>query len=133
MQRKYDIDWLRTIIVLSILPFHAILTFNMDPRSIVFVKDTVNLPFANGIDSVIDRFHMVTLFLLAGMSIGYSLRKRSPALFLKERVRKLLWPLIAGSLLLNPVMTYIWALNQHREESFLTHYIGFFYKATRRV
>lgn len=81
MQRKYDIDWLRTIVVLSILPFHAILTFNLDPRSIVFVKDTVNLPFVNGIDSIIDRFHMVTLFLLAGISIGYSLRKRAAGVF----------------------------------------------------
>ncbi len=128
MQRKYDIDWLRTIIVLSILPFHAILTFNLDPNAIVFVKDTVDLPMINVIDSVLNRFHMVTLFLLAGMSIGYSLRKRNPAVFLKERVRKLLWPLVAGSLLLNPVMTYIWALNQHREESFFLHYIGFFTK-----
>lgn len=128
MERKYDIDWLRTIIVLSILPFHAILTFNLDPHAIVFVKDTVNLPLANVIDSVIDRFHMVTLFLLAGMSIGYSLRKRSQAEFLKGRVHKLFWPLVTGSLLLNPVMTYIWAINQHRQESFFTHYIGFFTK-----
>lgn len=47
---------------------------------------------------------------------------------MKQRIRKLFWPLVAGSLLLNPVMTYIWALNQHRKESFLTHYIGFFTK-----
>jgi surface polysaccharide O-acyltransferase-like enzyme len=71
---------------------------------------------------------MVTLFLLAGMSICYSLHKRSPNIFLKERVVKLLLPLITGSLLLNPIMTYIWALNQHRSESFPDHYIGFFTK-----
>lgn len=128
MQRNYALDWLRTIIVLSILPFHAFLTFNLDPNAIVYVKDSVHVPVFNVFPSIIDRFHMVTLFLLAGMSICYSLGKRSPGSFINERLRKLFWPLVAGSLLLNPAMTYIWALNQNRNESFFTHYTGFFTK-----
>lgn len=126
MKRYYDMDWLRAIIVLSIIPFHATIIFNQDPGAIMYVKDTVQADGLVFFCSILDRFHMVALFLLAGMAIFYSLQKRSREVFLKERFIKLFIPLLAGSLLLNPVMTYIWFINQGEKEGFLRHYIGFF-------
>lgn len=129
MQRKYDIDWLRTLIVLSIIPFHAMVIFNQDKDWEMYVKDTVNVPSFNFIDCIIGRFHMLTLFLLAGMAIYYSLRKRGAKPFLKQRFKKLFIPLVTASVLLNPVMTYITSVSQGHNESFAAHYIGFFTKS----
>jgi glucans biosynthesis protein C len=126
MKRLYDVDWLRTIIVLSIIPFHASIIFIQDPNAIMFVKDTMQLNGLVFMCSIVDRFHMVTLFLLAGMAIYYSLLKRSKERFLKERFVKLFIPLLTGSFLLNPITTYIWFINQGKTESFLSHYKGFF-------
>ncbi len=128
MQRRYGLDWLRTIIVLSIIPFHAMIIFIQNEEWKMYVKDKVNVPVFNFIDSVISRFHMVTLFLLAGIAIIYSLQKRDTSAFLKQRIIKLFIPLITGSVLLNPIMTYIWGINQGRTENFPEHYIGFFTK-----
>ena len=128
MERKYDLDWLRTIIVLSIIPFHAMIIFNQNKSWEMYVKDSMNVPAFNFIDSIIGRFHMAALFLLAGMAIVYSLKRRNAVTFLRQRAFKLFIPLITGSVLLNPVMTYIWSINQGRKESFITHYIGFFTK-----
>lgn len=128
MQRNYGIDWLRAIIVLSIIPFHTLVIFNQDKNWIMFVKDTVNVPIFNGIDFILGSFNMVILFLLAGMAILYSLKQRSSKIFLKQRLIKLLIPFLTGSILLNPIMTYFWTLNQGKTESFIEHVRGFFTK-----
>lgn len=127
-QRKYDIDWLRTIIVLSIVPFHAFVIFNQDKGWVMFVKDKMDVPAFDFINNILSRFNMSTLFFLAGMAIFYSLQRRDTGAFLKQRVKKLFIPLLTGSLLLNPVMTYFWSMNQGRNENFPEHYIGFFTK-----
>ena len=128
MQRKYGLDWLRTIIVLSIIPFHAMIIFIQDNHWEMYVKDKIDVPAFYFVDAIISRFHMAALFLLAGMAIIYSLQRRNASTFLKQRVMKLFVPFIMGSILLNPIMTYIWSINQGGNETFPQHYIGFFTK-----
>lgn len=128
MQRNYDIDWLRTLIVITIIPFHAFIIFNQNPEAIMYVKDMTNVLAFNNIGGVLDRFNMATLFLLSGITIYYSLQSRSIKAFLSERLKKLFLPFLTGSILLNPIMTYFWSMNQGDSESFTEHYIGFFTK-----
>ncbi len=127
-ERRYDIDWLRTTGVLLVIPFHTLIMFNMNPSSIVYIKDTVNVHFFNIVDSIIDRFHMPLLFVLAGMSAYYALKTRATIKFIKERMRKLLIPAIFGCIILNPVMTYIYMISKHKNIGFIEHLIGFFSK-----
>ncbi len=128
MQRSYDIDWLRTLIVITIIPFHAFIIFDQNPEAIMYVKDKMNVLAFNNIGGVLDRFNMATLFLLSGITIYYSLQSRSAKEFISERFMKLFLPFLTGSVLLNPVMTYFWSMNQGKNESFTEHYIGFFTK-----
>jgi Predicted acyltransferases len=128
MQRKYDIDWLRTVIVLSIIPFHAMVIFNQNNDWVMYVKDKMDVAAFNFIDCIIGCFNMTTLFLLAGIAINYSLKNRSVKDFVSQRFKKLFIPLIVGIIFLNPLMTYIGRLNQGGNESFYQHYIGFFTK-----
>lgn len=74
MQRNYDIDWLRTLIVITIIPFHAFIIFNQNPEAIMYVKDKINVLAFNNIGGVLDRFNMANLFLLSGITIYYSLQ-----------------------------------------------------------
>jgi glucan biosynthesis protein C len=106
--RKYDIEWLRTIGVLLVMPFHSLLIFNTNPESIMYIKDIINVRLFNILDSVINRFHMSLLFMIAGMSVYFSLQSRTANKFINERVRKLLIPSVFGCIALNPIMTYIY-------------------------
>lgn len=126
--RRYDIDWLRTLGVLLVIPFHSLLMFNMDPRSIVYVKGTVNVGFFNIISSIIHCFHMPLLFMLAGMSACLSIQSRRVSLYVSERVNKLLIPALFGCIAFNPVMTYIYFVSKDIDVSLAEHYIGFFTK-----
>lgn len=126
LQRRYDIDWLRIIATLLLIPFHSALIFVMDPNSIMYVKDHVNSTFLDTMASVIHQFHMPLFFLLAGMASYMALGFRSPGKYLVERVTRLLVPAVFGILTLIPVTTYITQLSKGRTISFIDHFIGFF-------
>ncbi|AKN31311.1 acyltransferase [Clostridium carboxidivorans P7] len=126
--RRYDIDWLRTIGVLMVIPFHSLLIFNMQPWSIVYIKDTINVRSFNILDSIIDRFHMPLLFVIAGMSVYFSIQSRTSKQFINERVKKLLIPAIFGCIMLNPIMTYIYLISKNENSTFINHFIDFFTK-----
>jgi len=70
---------------------------------------------------------MPLLFAIAGMSSYYALQKRTPSIYMKERVSKLMIPLVSGVLLVVPAQTYI-AERFHNgfTGSYLYQYILFF-------
>ncbi len=126
--RRYDLDWLRTIGVLLVIPFHSLLIFDLNPWAIVYIKDKINVWFFNIISTVIDRFHMPLLFVLAGMAVFYAMQIRKPKEVMKERFSKLLIPAILGSIFLNPVMTYFHIISSGNNITFFEHLINFFSK-----
>ena len=42
LERRYDLDWLRVLGVLLLVPFHVALIFVLDPYTIMYIKDVVN-------------------------------------------------------------------------------------------
>jgi hypothetical protein len=58
-----------------------------------------------------DQWMMHVVFLTAGASAWFSLRTRTPALFLRERVSRLVVPLLLGTFLLIPWHGYLSAEN----------------------
>ncbi len=95
-QRRNDLDWLRTLAVLLVPLFHALLVFVQDPGSVVYVKDTADCLACFRLQSFIDQFHMPLLFAIAGMATAFALARRSGRQYARERVARLLVPLIFG-------------------------------------
>jgi hypothetical protein len=74
---------------------------------------------------------MPLLFLLAGVSSAYAIKKRTAMEYLKERVSKLLIPLVFGVLLLVPVQTYFAEVfHNGYTGNYFEQYILFFTKPT---
>jgi hypothetical protein len=99
------VDWLRVLAVLALFPFHAGQIYNSEAA--FYVKDQVSIPVIMGINSFIYLWHMPLFLFLAGIGSYYALRFRSGAVYLLERVRRLVIPLIFGTLVLIPPLTYI--------------------------
>ena len=123
--RKHYIDNLRWSIILLLIPFHAAQAFKTwtEPNYIEFGPNKM-------ISSIIvffGPFVMQLLFLFAGMSMRYALKKRSYAAFAVERIKRLLVPLVFGVLVLVPPMTYM-ADRFHNgySGSLIEHYGKFF-------
>lgn len=115
--RRYDIDWIRDITVLSIIFFHSLIIFFTRESAIMYVRSGYNLKFCIIMEGILSRIMMPILFMLAGFSVMYSFQKRSPKEFVKNRVRKLLVPLVICSLTLNPIVSFMYGHSQGRKIS----------------
>lgn len=125
MKRRYDIDWIRDITVLSIIFYHSLVIFFRRESAVMFVRAGVDLPFCIYTEAIMSRICMPLLFLLAGYSAKYSLEKRTVIEFILNRVKKLLLPFLIVSFTLNPIVSYIYGITQGREISFGQHMLKF--------
>lgn len=106
-QRRYDIDWLRVLGVLALVPFHAALIFVLDPHAVMYIKDSTNSQFLKEAAGFIHMWHMPVLFVVSGSATYYALNYRSAAQYVRERLMRLFIPLIFGIVTYIPLTTYI--------------------------
>ncbi len=128
-ERKHYIDNLRWLILLFLIPYHTAMAWNSwgEPNYIFFESNKVISSFI----VFFSPFFMPLLFVLAGVSTKYALRKRTYRQYISERAKKLLIPLLFGTVALMPVMTYIADIyNCSYKGSFPEHYGVFFTKFT---
>jgi hypothetical protein len=122
-ERRHDLDWLRVLGVLLLVPFHVALIFVLDPNVIMYIKGVVNSPVLQQAAGFVYLWHMPLLFMISGASTYYALGFRSAGQYLRERFLRLLVPLVFGLLTFIPFTTYI---RRSHSVSLWDHYRGFF-------
>lgn len=127
--RKYFIDNLRWISILLLFPYHTCMIYNNFGENFYIKSD--NISILSGFIQINYSWFMPLLFVISGISSSYALDKRTPREYIKERVSKLLIPLISGILLLVPIQTF-YAEKFHNGYSggYFHQYILFFTKHT---
>ncbi len=104
-QRRPDLDWLRVACILLLHLYHSARMFNVDdPWS---VKAPVLLPLLNGPMDVLHMVRMPLLMLIAGLATALALRTRTVGAFAVDRLKRLLWPLIFGMLVIVPPQIWV--------------------------
>lgn len=127
--RKHYIDNLRWLTLLLLIPYHTAQAWNVwgEPNYVFFEGH-------NLISSIIvffSPYFMPLLFVLAGISTRFALQKRTTKEYLVERTKKLLIPLLFGTIVLMPIMSYIGDVcNCSYKGGFFQHYGVFFTKFT---
>ena len=101
--RCYELDWLRVIAVLVLVFFHSSEIFS---KGWFHIKNDETSLFFNSLSSFIYIWHMPLFFLVAGASTWFALEFRTGKIYVKERIYRLLVPLIFGILLLIPPQSY---------------------------
>jgi len=123
-ERRYDLDWLRVLGVLLLIPFHVALIFVLDPNAIMYIKDVVNSPVLGEAAAFVHMWHMPMLFIISGSATYFALGFRSAGQYIRERFLRLFIPLLFGVLSFVPFTTYI----QHSNILSLQEgYIGYFH------
>jgi peptidoglycan/LPS O-acetylase OafA/YrhL len=123
--RRADIDWLRVLAVLLLIPFHSARVFDVGDD--FYVR---NAALSRGLSyfmAFLNVWQLPLLFTLAGASTALALGRRTGRAYLRERIQRLGLPLLAGLLALVPPQTYL-ALRAHTGEvlSFPAYYPRFF-------
>lgn len=119
------IDNIRILCVLILIPFHSAYIFNNLGEKF-YINGTPS-ELLNAIDICIYPWWMTGLFVLAGMSTMYALRKRNISEYVLERVNRLLIPFIMALFIVVPPQCYF-ADKFHNEYTgnFFEHYKVFF-------
>jgi len=105
-ERRYDIDWLRVLVMLAVFFFHCACFFDHNTWILNNAEQSIVADVFTGWFSI---WFMPLFFLLSGVGSWYSLRFRSSGQYLSERVKRLLVPLYTvGLFLINPPQDYFW-------------------------
>lgn len=127
--RKHFIDNLRWLDVFLLIPYHAAQSFNTWGE-LNYIYFSPNKAISSFI-VFFSPFFMPLLFLLAGISAKYALKKRTYGQFIIERIKRLIVPFLFGTLAFCPILAYIADLTNFKYKgSFLEHYKVFFTKWT---
>lgn len=121
--RNYSLDWIRVLIILDLVPFHAawLMTYNtgfslIDPDSGFAAAMKIYVHF-------ISLWHMPLLFFISGFSSRSMLKKYNPYNYLRERAFRLLVPLLFFMLILYPLVAYFWPSDIER--TFSGYFLNF--------
>lgn len=128
MNRRYDLDWVRSTIVLSIIFYHSLIIFMTRETAIFYVRSGVNSVFCEYIEAFMTRFHMTILFFIAGITVRYSVTRRGIGDFVRNRIFKLLIPAVLVIAFLNPFDSFLYGIQKGTNLSYWENYKLFFTK-----
>ncbi len=104
-QRRYDLDWLRVLGILLVFAFHSSRFYNLEgwnvTNDILYSSVEAWVLFSSS-------FMMPLMFVVSGASLFYALGKGGFGKFLKDKVLRLLVPLLVGALTHLSFQSYLW-------------------------
>lgn len=119
-QRIYYIDWLRIIAVALLIPFHTSMIFvTWD----FHIKNDVLSPGLTWFNTFLGFWHMPLFMFLAGVGTWHALGFRSGGAYARERLLRLLLPLVFGMLVVIPPQVYVERIWRHQ---FTGSYFAFY-------
>jgi peptidoglycan/LPS O-acetylase OafA/YrhL len=102
--RRADLDWLRVVCIGILLVYHVGMFFVPWEWH---VKNPELLPVLEVPMELLHVMRMPLLMLIAGAGTAFALGKRSLGGFALDRVKRLLWPLMFGILVVVPPQIYV--------------------------
>ena len=117
------------MILLILIPYHTAMAWNSwKEPNYIYLSDS---KYISSFIVFFSPFFMPILFVLAGIGTKYALQKRTTKEYISERAKRLLIPLLFGTIVIMPIMTYIAdKYNNSYSGSFFKHYTVFFGKFT---
>jgi len=107
--RRHDLDWLRVIVFGLLILFHVGMFFV--PWGF-HIKNDIIYPEIRWPMLFVNQWRLPILFVISGMGTFYALAKRSGGQFAKERIQRLLLPLVIGIVLIVPPQVYFERLDK---------------------
>src|SRR6266536_1640814 len=120
--RRGELDLLRALVVVGLVFFHTAVLFGAGDFP---MKAATESPVATVFIAFGATWGMPLLFVVSGMGIWYSLRSRGVGAFARERVRRLLIPLLTGLVALVPLQVYLGSRRAGDTSSYAAFYARF--------
>ena len=119
-QRRYDLDWLRVFAILTIFVFHSGRFFDqMDWH----VKSAITYSSVQAWNMFLLSWIMPLFFIISGASLFYSVGKSNLLVFIKDKILRLLIPLLVG--ILTHISTNVY-LERYTHSQFSGSFLEFY-------
>jgi peptidoglycan/LPS O-acetylase OafA/YrhL len=126
--RSYFIDWLRVVAILAIFLFHSVRFFTFEDWH---VSNAQRYLAAEVLMRFLASWGMPLIFVISGASTFYALERRGPGRFLRDRVLRLLVPLVIGVFTYSAWQVYLERITRGQFQgsfwAFLPHYFDGLY------
>ena len=125
--RHYDFDWIRTIVILNLIPLHVVWLMLFIPGYSQVDTTSMTALILKLYISLVSSWHMPLLFLISGYCAAISLGKRSIKNINRERTQSLIIPLDVLMETLGPLQRYLWPTHTDSRSftDFFIHYLPF--------
>jgi peptidoglycan/LPS O-acetylase OafA/YrhL len=104
VQRRHDLDWLRVLGILFVFIYHSSRLYNVEDW---FVKNNIWYPSVELWNGFATSFMMPLMFAISGASLFYAMGKGGFGKFVKDKVLRLLVPLLVGALTHASLQAYL--------------------------
>ncbi|MEX0588914.1 MAG: acyltransferase family protein [Cyanobium sp.] len=131
LSRSHDLDWLRLLAVLLLIPFHSAAVFYEGELGSFYVVNAQSSAGLGVFVHFVYQWHMPLFFFLAGAASWYSLQTRTYGEYLRQRLRRLLLPLLIGILVIVPPQVYAHELQAGREKGTFLEFFPHFFAGIR--
>lgn len=105
LQRRHDVDWLRTLAMGLLILYHVALSFQPWASLIRFPHNKQSLEWIWVFMSIINVWRIPILFLVSGMGLRFAMERRDWKQLLKDRTIRILIPYIFGIFILQYIVT----------------------------
>ena len=122
--RRYDLDWLRVLAILTIFVYHTTRFFNSESW---LIKNPTSYLVMDVLETTLANWIMALIFAISGASLFYALGKGGVVKFIKDKILRLVVPLVTmGMVIFGSWQIYLSRLS-HGEFSgsffeFILHY-----------
>jgi glucans biosynthesis protein C len=102
--RRHELDWLRVLIIVGLIPFHVVGLFIAALDSYVEGRSSSSL--VTIVSDFFGLWPMSLLFLVAGASTWFALGRRTTRQYARERLLRLFVPFLFATLVIIPIQVY---------------------------
>ncbi len=121
VQRRFDLDWLRVLAILTIFVYHTMRFFNSESW---LVKNPTTYFVMDVLETILTNWIMALIFAISGASLFYALGKGGAGKFIKDKVLRLVVPLVTmGMVLLGALQIYLDRLSHGEFSGSLVEFI----------
>jgi surface polysaccharide O-acyltransferase-like enzyme len=103
-ERRYDVDWLRTIAIGLLVLFHILLSFQPWAASSGFPQNEELLEELVPFISMLTVWRIPLLFMISGMGVRFAMERRDWRQLLKDRALRILVPYLFGIIVLDTLI-----------------------------
>jgi peptidoglycan/LPS O-acetylase OafA/YrhL len=114
VQRRYDLDWLRVLAILTVFIYHTTRFFHSEDWN---VKNPTTYFAMDVLEMILANWNKALIFAISGASLFFAIGKGSAGKFIKDKVLRLAAPFVVmGMLIFGAWQTYLYCLT-HNEFS----------------